>query len=264
MRFKSIILSLILFSTISLSAQRYITPTSDLILDANFLLRNMSLLEPSVDRNGSLPGAYFSYHNNAPFGRTYLQTSYNTGDLESTDSSIPNLNVNQLNVSLGYAHHVGHYYPACNIMNPFLVGLVVKADLMNSDEPTLMEEFYSNAYSVDLLLGHDFNFNSLNRIEVTLYTPIISYYTAGRTDASIEIEESDKHIGSGETSLFYGDRKVWGGNIIYHLYFNESFGLNFRYNIESERIESPINISMMDHQVYGGIVLHFGGSGRSY
>lgn len=246
--------------SLSAMAQRYVTPTSDLIIDVNFLERTLTSNSPinmqSLD--GNLPGLYFSYHKNAPFGRTYLQANYNTGDLEGTVNSSHNLNVDQINISLGYAHHIAQYYPACKIMNPFLLGLIVKADMMTAVDPVNSLELYGNTYSADILLGHDLNFNSQNRIELTFYMPLISYYTVGEYQQDItEIENSEKYIGSGETSLLFDGRKAFGGNIVYHLYFTDSFGVNLRYNFEKDDYENPIIIETLDHQLSAGIVLHF-------
>jgi len=253
------LLTIGLFFAMSSFAQRYITPTSDLIIDANFISRtlNQDYTFPARINTGNLPGIFISAHKNAPFGRTYFQANYNTGDLESENITL-NQNVDQINISLGYAHHIAEYYPACKIMNPFLIGLIVKADMMNVEEPVAETEFYANAYSVDFLFGHDFNFNSQNRLEITFFTPLISYYSVG--DISLrdtEVETMDKYIGAGETSLLFSGRKSFGANAVYHLYFTDSFGVNARYQFEKDDYENPLMVSTTDHQISAGIVLHF-------
>lgn len=260
MKLKLSLITVCLFFALSSFAQRYITPTSDLIIDANFISRTLvqDYVSPQINNNGNLPGIYVSLHKNAPFGRTYLQANYNTGDLEGDGTTVLNQNVDQINVSLGYAHHIAEYYPACKIMNPFILGLIVKADMMNAEETVSETEVYANAYSVDFLFGHDLNFNSQNRLEITFFTPLISYYSVGTIGpADTEIENMDKYIGSGETSLLFSGRKSFGANLVYHVYFTDSFGINARYQFEKDDYENPLKTNTTDHQISAGIVLHF-------
>jgi len=259
MNFKILLVLACMVASLSLSAQRYVTPTSDFIIDANFLLRSVTPnTAGNITYEGMLPGLYVSTHKNAPFGRTYLQANYNTGDISNSGDLFENIfNVDQINVSLGYAHHIAQYYPACKIMNPFLLGLLVKADLMSMEEVTLNQEVYLNTYSLDLVIGHDLNFNSQNRLELTLFAPLITYYTTG-TDilGAPQLEGIDRHIGNGESSFLFGDRTAFGGNAVYHLYFNNRVGINLRYNFETEEYSDNIKWKTLDHQISAGIVLH--------
>jgi len=258
MKLKLSLITACLFLALSSFAQRYVTPTSDFIIDGNFINRTFYSIPTQSTFTGSLPGIYMSLHKNAPFGRTYLQANYNTGSLITDSNVLSNQSVNQINVSLGYAHHVGAYYPACKIMNPFLVGLIAKADIMTMTDDFSASEYFANAYSLDLLIGHDFNFNSENRLEITFFTPLLSYYTRDNLIfPDPEAENIEKHIGNGETSFLFAGRKSFGGNLVYHLYFTDTFGINVRYQFEKDDYEAPLEANTSDHQFSAGIVLHF-------